>query len=255
MIPRFVCSNDYDQNRFLTERSCKFAFKYYYYQRKVANSSIELTLITTLTIRFLFMMYVGKLFALLFGTSNHINLQASYTSGFFNLKICIPLGLLFFSFTHPIDVVLIDLSFKMQWFMCKPTRYLICCIGFLLFYLVRFFSQGILEHVTVLIGVAVNGRAVGGVICQPFYIPDLKHPMEEGMERHPKPEETKPRLIWGLEGLGLFGMNNEPLAHEPLFHKDSTGPSDTNDNVILSTRSHPKPSVTEAINACLPSKV
>lgn len=28
---------------------------------------------------------------------------------------------------------------------------------------------GLLDHVTVLIGLAVNGKAVGGVIHQPFY--------------------------------------------------------------------------------------
>lgn len=31
------------------------------------------------------------------------------------------------------------------------------------------YTQGLLDHVTVLIGVAVRGKAVGGVIHQPFY--------------------------------------------------------------------------------------
>lgn len=31
------------------------------------------------------------------------------------------------------------------------------------------YTQGLLDHVTVLIGLAVNGKAVGGVIHQPYY--------------------------------------------------------------------------------------
>ena len=31
------------------------------------------------------------------------------------------------------------------------------------------FTQGLLDHVTVLIGMAVGGRAVAGVVLQPFY--------------------------------------------------------------------------------------
>ena len=31
------------------------------------------------------------------------------------------------------------------------------------------FAQGLLDHVTILIGLSVKGRAVGGVIHQPFY--------------------------------------------------------------------------------------
>jgi len=32
-----------------------------------------------------------------------------------------------------------------------------------------FFPLGLLDHVTVLIGVAVKGRAIAGIIHQPFY--------------------------------------------------------------------------------------
>lgn len=38
-----------------------------------------------------------------------------------------------------------------------------------IFHLLYLFSLGLLDHVTVLIGLAVNGIAVGGVVHQPFY--------------------------------------------------------------------------------------
>ena len=50
---------------------------------------------------------------------------------------------------------------------------------------------GFLEHVTVLIGVSVNGKAVGGVIHQPYtHLTD-----------------TVGRTVWGLKGLGIRGVD------------------------------------------------
>jgi len=42
----------------------------------------------------------------------------------------------------------------------------------------------------VLIGIAVNGRAVAGVICQPFY------------NYQAGPNAVLGRIIWGIVGLG-----------------------------------------------------
>ena len=50
---------------------------------------------------------------------------------------------------------------------------------------------GLLDHVTVLIGVAVNGEAVAGVIHQPYFNYQSKEP---GIELG--------RTIWGIVGLG-----------------------------------------------------
>ena len=61
-------------------------------------------------------------------------------------------------------------------------------------------SAGFIEHVTVLIGIAVDGKAVAGVIHQPFL---------------PAPDNTMGRTIWGLVGLGVRGANlitNPPTA-------------------------------------------
>jgi len=50
--------------------------------------------------------------------------------------------------------------------------------------------QGFLDHVTVLIGIAVKGVATAGIINQPFH----------NFEVNPKYGES--RCIWGIKGLG-----------------------------------------------------
>ena len=51
---------------------------------------------------------------------------------------------------------------------------------------------GLLDHVTVLIGVAVKGKATGGVINQPYY------------NYRAGPGAKLGRCVWGLVGLGLL---------------------------------------------------
>ncbi|VDL98171.1 unnamed protein product [Schistocephalus solidus] len=114
-------------------------------------------------------------------------------------------------------------------------------------------AGGLLEHVTVLIGVAVNGRAVGGVVCQPFYMPDFKAVVQMQQERQPPMEQTSPRLIWGLEGLGLFGIKPEPLPSQPVF--EDGNPPESMNNVIVTTRSHPTPNTVAALQACVATKI
>ena len=53
------------------------------------------------------------------------------------------------------------------------------------------FCVGLLDHVTVLIGIAINGEAVAGVIHQPYF-------NYESTE----PEIELGRTIWGIVGLG-----------------------------------------------------
>lgn len=114
-----------------------------------------------------------------------------------------------------------------------------------------------MEHVTVLIGVAVGGRAVGGVVCQPFFMPDFHVAIEtlEGQERHPQLEETNQRLIWGLEGLGVFGLVRQPITKAPVFNAASEACADKFANCIVCSRSRSTADNTVAVNACLPSKV
>lgn len=54
------------------------------------------------------------------------------------------------------------------------------------------YTQGLVEHVTVLIGVAVGERAVGGVIHQPYF----KNPGTGNLGR----------TMWGIDGVGAGGL-------------------------------------------------
>lgn len=86
----------------------------------------------------------------------------------------------------------------------------------------------LLDHVTVLIGVAVGERAVGGVIHQPYY-----NYLKEGAPLG--------RTIWGVEGCGWGGFS----VGSPL--KDR--------RVITTTRSHLDATVQAALDAMSPDEV
>ncbi|XP_041352356.1 3'(2'),5'-bisphosphate nucleotidase 1-like [Gigantopelta aegis] len=91
------------------------------------------------------------------------------------------------------------------------------------------FTQGLLDHVTVLIGIAVKGKAMAGVIYQPYF------------NYQAGPDATVGRCIWGVIGLGSFGFEKR---YPP-----------ENKNIITTTRSHSNRMVTEAVEACEPSEV
>lgn len=84
-----------------------------------------------------------------------------------------------------------------------------------------------MEHVTVLIGIAVDDRAVAGVIHQPYY--RYKEKTDYG------------RTVWGVIGLGAFGFK----VIEP--------PKDR--RIITTTRSHLNETVQSAIDAMKPDEV
>lgn len=86
--------------------------------------------------------------------------------------------------------------------------------------------QGFLEHVTVLVGLSVEGRAVGGVIHQPYY-------------NHNNGGEG--RTIWGLIGLGVGGI--VPVDPQP------------GKLIIASTRSHSNELVQMALEALKPDNI
>ncbi|ESN92499.1 hypothetical protein HELRODRAFT_186138 [Helobdella robusta] len=91
------------------------------------------------------------------------------------------------------------------------------------------FTQGLLDHVTVLIGIAVKEKAVAGVIYQPYYN------YQNG------PQAELGRTIWGIVGLGAFGFEQvKPPAKE---------------RIITTTRSHMDGAVKGAIDACQPTKI
>ncbi|CAD5118703.1 DgyrCDS7385 [Dimorphilus gyrociliatus] len=92
------------------------------------------------------------------------------------------------------------------------------------------YTQGLLDHVTVLIGVTVNGEAVGGVIYQPYF------------NYKAGPDAELGRTIWGIVGVGAYGI---PQPTVP----PSTG------RIITTTRSHSSGSVKAAVDSCEPTEV
>lgn len=78
-----------------------------------------------------------------------------------------------------------------------------------------------MEHVTVLIGIAVDDKAVAGVIHQPYY-------------GHSK-GDSNGRTIWGLIGLGAFGYTPLELPSDRV--------------ILTTTRSHSTDLVQEAIES------
>ncbi|XP_053986099.1 3'(2'),5'-bisphosphate nucleotidase 1 [Hylaeus volcanicus] len=89
------------------------------------------------------------------------------------------------------------------------------------------YTQGLVEHVTVLVGIAIGERAVGGVIHQPYYKNDES--------------DTLGRTIWGINGVGFGGFT--PIA-----------PPDGK-RIVTTTRSHSDSNVQAAISALCPDEV
>ncbi|XP_060826745.1 3'(2'),5'-bisphosphate nucleotidase 1 [Bombus pascuorum] len=89
------------------------------------------------------------------------------------------------------------------------------------------YAQGLVEHVTVLVGVAVGHRAVGGIIHQPYY---------KNTEN-----EILGRTLWGINGVGFGGFAPTPPPEEK--------------RIITTTSSHSDSNVQAAINALSPDEV
>lgn len=81
------------------------------------------------------------------------------------------------------------------------------------------------SHVTILVGIAVNGAAVGGVIHQPF--------LEVGGQFG--------RTLWGIPGVGFGGITL------------STAPKDK--KIITTTRSHSNARVEAALASLKPDDI
>ncbi|XP_032804042.1 3'(2'),5'-bisphosphate nucleotidase 1 isoform X2 [Petromyzon marinus] len=91
------------------------------------------------------------------------------------------------------------------------------------------YTEGLLDNVTVLIGIAYKGKAIAGVINQPFF----NYQAGEGA--------TLGRTVWGLLGLGAFGY---VPASVPAGKR-----------VITTTRSHSNPVVSACVDAMEPTDV
>lgn len=90
------------------------------------------------------------------------------------------------------------------------------------------YAQGLLEHVTVLIGVAVNGKAIGGVINQPYYNFKLNG-------------DNLGRTLWGVIGLGTNGIELQKPPADKF--------------VVTTTRSHSNELVQRTLDALNPDDI
>ncbi|GBP24315.1 3'(2'),5'-bisphosphate nucleotidase 1 [Eumeta japonica] len=106
----------------------------------------------------------------------------------------------------------VGLSLVITLYLCLPNDYQLC----------------FLEHVTVLIGIAVNETPVAGVIHQPFYKLENDGVRKTG------------RTIWGLQDVGVGGFVPCPP------------PSSL---IITTTRSHSNPTVEKALQAMNASQI
>ncbi|XP_073814056.1 3'(2'),5'-bisphosphate nucleotidase 1 [Musca autumnalis] len=88
------------------------------------------------------------------------------------------------------------------------------------------YTQGFLDHVTVLIGIAVKNSAVGGIIHQPYF----KNPGGE-----------LGRTIWGLQGLGTGGFERVSPPKDKF--------------IVTTTRSHSNAIVQAALDALSPTDI
>ncbi|XP_060722323.1 3'(2'),5'-bisphosphate nucleotidase 1 [Tachysurus vachellii] len=91
------------------------------------------------------------------------------------------------------------------------------------------YTEGLLDHVTVLIGIAYKGKAIAGVINQPFY------------NYQAGASATLGRTIWGMLGLGAFGFQLQGVPEGK--------------RIITTTRSHSNKLVTDAVQAMDPHDV
>uniref|UniRef100_A0A8C9FVI1 3'(2'),5'-bisphosphate nucleotidase 1 n=1 Tax=Pavo cristatus TaxID=9049 RepID=A0A8C9FVI1_PAVCR len=91
------------------------------------------------------------------------------------------------------------------------------------------YTEGLLDHVTVLIGIAYGGKAIAGVINQPYYN------YEAGADA------VLGRTIWGVLGIGAFGFQ---LTEAPAGK-----------HIIVTTRSHGSTLVNDCISALNPDSI
>lgn len=92
------------------------------------------------------------------------------------------------------------------------------------------YTQGLLDHVTILIGIAVGGRAVGGVIHQPYFnYKNESDPAKMG------------RTMWGVIGLGAFGIQRILPPQGQC--------------IVATTRSHSDKLINTAVDAVKPDSV
>lgn len=93
------------------------------------------------------------------------------------------------------------------------------------------FTEGFLDHVTVLVGIAIGKDAIGGVIHQPFW-----NYQNQGKDK------VLGRTFYGVVGAGVGGK---------LTPKDPP----SGERIVASSRSHSTGLIQQVIHSCEPTKV
>ena len=112
--------------------------------------------------------------------------------------------------------------------------------------LTRVVCAGLLQYPTVLIGIAVGGKAVGGVIHHPFWSPSLT-------SGSPSNAMATGRTIWGLVGMGVRGLLNPG----PASSSSSSNNTDQEKKglTVITTMSHNNALVDRSVKAVKPGKL
>ena len=112
-------------------------------------------------------------------------------------------------------------------------------------------DPSLLHHVTVLVGIAYRGRALAGIVYEPF---GERSPSDT----HAVPARTG-RLVWAVVGLGAVGLD---AAHPDALFSPSDGHRwredpklEAEELVVTTTRSHLTPLMTANLKALNPSHV
>jgi len=92
------------------------------------------------------------------------------------------------------------------------------------------FTQGLLDHVTVLIGIAVGSEAVAGVIHQPYWNYQSK-----------EPNAPLGRTFYGLVGSGVYGLQPSPPPQ--------------GSRIVTTTRSHSTGLVQDCLDILHPDQI
>ena len=87
------------------------------------------------------------------------------------------------------------------------------------------FIDGLLSHVTTLIGIAHKGKPIAGIINQPFF---------------KNPDGSMGRSIWGIVGVGAFGFRRQDQK---------------SGRILTTSRSHVTPMVQECLDAISPTEI
>lgn len=103
------------------------------------------------------------------------------------------------------------------------------------------FVKGFFEHVTVLIGISVGGKSVAGIIHQPFHGYNQLKASSDDKNSPVDPSSLSGRTMWGLVGMGCFGVVPKSLPNDKL--------------IVTTTASHGNANIDDSLAGIKPDEV